>query len=490
MKLGFIVLAHEPFEKLRPLLDTLTHHDDVVALHYDLKTPHHEDIKLIRQHYPSVIFAEQVEVEWGEASIVKATLNGMEALRRCESQPDYVTLLSGSCFPISERGNLIKYLEANNGSQFVECVDIRKRQWVKAGLESGRWSFYHYLNWRKTPRLFSLSVKIQRLFGVSRQFPFGNTMYMGSQWWTLSMPMICQILNVVEEHNLFDFAKTTWIPDEFFFQTLVGNLVDSRRDIRAPLMNYRFNWTGIPKVYTRYDFKELADSSRSGKFFTRKVKHTDSALLKRLKGIYQSDSNVVDTEERSDFSEEGNWFKCDTFKHWMGDYPLPVVVFIESKNCSKTLSAFKQQVKADFPEFRVYGELLADELIDYNDEAPLSNYGVDDVALRDYDWQEFLAQIALVSPKGFAFKYGFRKLEGYIDSLKDVDSVAFIELVDHSTMTLEDIRESKKLERYLSKHACQYKRLSVEDVDQFIESVEESLKENLYLKAAAAQGKA
>ncbi len=481
MKLGYILLAHEPFLTLKPLLDCITENDDIVVLHYDKSTPHADDIELINSHYPNIIFAKRETVEWGEASIVQATLNAIDALLENEDKPDYVTLLSGSCFPIQSRSKLIEYLMLNKGDEFIECHDIAKSQWVQAGLEWARWELFHFYNWRKNPRLFSLSEKIQRKLGIKRSFPFGDGMYMGSQWWTLSLEMLRKIQKTTKQYKLMSFVNRTWIPDEFFFQTLTANLLVNNRKIKAPLMHHRFSDTGIPKIFTEFDQGELFNSD---KFFARKIHYRDAKLLGTLSDTYLEKGNpIIPIVDQLKTSLEFHWYKDCAFNNFFQYCPLPIVIIIEAHTVDNIMPALFESIKQVQPKFSVYGDLFSVKKIDFNGEPTLGLYKEDDVIMRDYDRQEFISHVALQSNSGFVFKVTSRHLDDLIDTLKHSANVLFIDQCINIS-ALSEIKDSQNVEQYLSGYRSHYWRNTSLSLEGMTHKILAHFSDNLYLQAS------
>lgn len=81
------------------------------------------------------------------------------------------------------------------------------------------------------------------------------------------------------------FFKTTWIPDETFFQTLVGHFIPSK-EIRTRTLTFLvFSDYGMPaKFYNdHYEFLIRQDS-----LFARKISAGATALRQRLGALYNS----------------------------------------------------------------------------------------------------------------------------------------------------------------------------------------------------------
>ncbi len=121
------------------------------------------------------------------------------------------------------------------------------------------------------------------------------TPYAGSQWWALSREAILHILDFVATKRRFvDFYKRSLIPDEMFFQTILGNSPFKERVARN--ITYA-DWSGSfsrnPRAITDKHIDQFADpdfhlDDVEGKgpcFFARKFTVDDGPLLDRLDSV-------------------------------------------------------------------------------------------------------------------------------------------------------------------------------------------------------------
>ncbi|WP_167854903.1 beta-1,6-N-acetylglucosaminyltransferase [Mangrovimicrobium sediminis] len=290
MNKAYVVIAHQCNSGLFALLGSLLRDGSHVAVHFDRAAspgaPPRALLEFADRH-PKLLLADPVAVVWGEWSIVQATLNALQCLRETGEAFDYVTLLSGACMPTKPIALLDQFLADNRGSEFIECVDPGYNLWVKGGYQQERWRYYHFVNWRKSPHLFDLAIRAQHALGIKRQMPDGLAPRMGSQWWTLSWPTLCRILDYHEERRLEKFFGRTWVPDELFFQTLVYALVDDRDAIRGHgLTHYDFDPMGMPRVYYDDNFAQLICSAR---FFGRKISPWATSLQSSLAAVAAMD---------------------------------------------------------------------------------------------------------------------------------------------------------------------------------------------------------
>ena len=72
--------------------------------------------------------------------------------------------------------------------------------------------------------------------------PAGLKPYGGSQWWTLSREAINYIVQFIDRSPAFiSFSKQSFIPDEFFIQTIISNSAFAKRvtgdDLRLIIWN-------------------------------------------------------------------------------------------------------------------------------------------------------------------------------------------------------------------------------------------------------------
>lgn len=290
MKISYIVLAHEPVEQLLPFLTGLLAQGSNIYLHYDLKA--HDDVErlysLNELGLPGFIFlATRCVVKWGEWSISQATLNCLRKIDFDLDDSDFFMLISGSCYPTKPLEIFKEFLNLNP-LDFIECVNATKRRWVTGGIQNERWEQYHFFNYRSQLRRFHTSLYFQKKIGIKRRLPHGLTPYIGSQWWCLRRSTILKILGFIGSRpDIEKYFATTCIPDESFFQTLVGNLIPKYEYSSQHLTEYKFNSWGVPRVYYNDDFSELALSPI---FFARKVSPFAQDLKRHLLNLYAINS--------------------------------------------------------------------------------------------------------------------------------------------------------------------------------------------------------
>ncbi len=306
MRCAYLILAHRYPDQLARLAAALVLPDaaretgDKAYIHIDRRI----DLELYedalhragmrRDHH--YVFVERREITaWGDFSLVQATLNLIEA---CLSDADnekqfgYLSLLSGQDYPLVGIPQLKRHLALKPDAEHISYFTLPHDGWaMNGGLDRVR--KFHNPGLRERIRTSGIPggrylgaalalalLKVPRLGGV----PGGGTIYGGWQWWTLTSSCARFVLDYAERNPKFvHFFRSTFIPDELFFQTVILN---------SPLAsqvsgNYRryIEWDGIkPRVFTLDDLPQL--TSASGQFlFARKFAMetpADIELLNRL----------------------------------------------------------------------------------------------------------------------------------------------------------------------------------------------------------------
>ncbi len=283
MNLAFIILAHDHPQNLFRLVNRLTTDGDLAVIHWDKKNKF--DIraffreKMSDEGFSNVRFSQSFDVRWGKWSMVEATLACLEQVKISGRHINYVTLLSGSDYPISSLSHLKEFLRTYDGLEYIECVDPDKKRWVTDGLSKERYEYRHWANWRTHRKLFNTLWKLQRWLGLKRKMPGGLKAHFGSQWWTLTWNTANEILSRSKLPYIRRFFKSTWVPDELFFQTMVPAIVSEEKIAPRRLSFYHFTPQGVPVVFYNDHLNFLLQQNY---FFARKISPYAEKLMDAL----------------------------------------------------------------------------------------------------------------------------------------------------------------------------------------------------------------
>lgn len=288
VKIAYLLLCHKNPASVIAQAQALTAAGDVVAIHFDLRGAN-SDFTAIRDAFAedqAVTLAKRVACGWGEYSLVQATFNMIHAARSAFNGVTHYMMISGDCFPIKSRRYIAAQLE-NNDRDFIEMHDFMQSDWIKTGMKEDRLRYRHWFNERTQKSAFYATLNLQRRFGLTRKIPDRLTVRIGSQWWLLRASTIEKVLAFLKRRReVGRFFKTTWIPDEIEFQTIVPHVIPHEEIEANPPTTLIFSDYGIPVVFFRDHLEMLM---REPRFFARKVTETDQSLRDEMLDHYCSD---------------------------------------------------------------------------------------------------------------------------------------------------------------------------------------------------------
>lgn len=288
-KIAFILLCHKDPESIIRQAERLTATGDSIAIHFDARA-NPNDYKRIRTALadnPDVTFAKKrIKCGWGEWSLVQATLYAVEAAVEAFPRATHFYMLSGDCMAIKTSKYAHDFLDGRD-CDYVESFDYFNSDWIKTGMKEERLIYRHFFNERTQKKLFYGSFNLQRKLGLTRSVPNDLQIMIGSQWWCLRRNTIEKILEYCREHpEVLRFFRTTWIPDETFFQTLVRHLVPSEEIDSRTLTFLMFSDYGMPVTF----YNDHYDLMLSQDFlFARKISPGAKELKRRLGDLWAND---------------------------------------------------------------------------------------------------------------------------------------------------------------------------------------------------------
>jgi len=289
-KICFLLLCHKNPEQVVEQAEMLTNSGDCVSIHFDGRgsLADFSTIKTALKDNLNVCFANRVKCGWGEWSLVQGSLNALRLGHKTFPAATHFYMLSGDCMPIKPIKHMHWFLD-NSGKDYIEHHDYFESDWIKVGLKEERLIYRHWFNERCNKALFYASVKTQRTLGLSRDLPKGLQIMIGSQWWCLRRSTISKLLKFLAERpDIPRFFKTTWIPDETFFQTLVMHLVPGSEVESRTLTFLSFSDYGIPTVFYGDHLNFLLSQNY---LFARKISPQAGDLKKALaKEFHSGDS--------------------------------------------------------------------------------------------------------------------------------------------------------------------------------------------------------
>lgn len=287
-RIAFILLTHKDPQGVVDQARRLTASGDYVAIHYDRSAPT-DGYRLIRQElsgHPGVTFAPvRIRCGWGEWSLVAATLAALQQAERAFPEATHFYMLSGDCMPIKSAEYARDFLDRDD-CDYIESFDFFDSDWIKTGIKAERLIYRHWFNERKNKRLFYASMAVQKGLRLNRSLPRGIQVMIGSQWWCLRRQTVESVLALTQQRpDLLRFFRTTWIPDETFFQTLVAHLVPKGEIRRRSPTCLMFTDYGMPVTFYNDHYDLLV---RQDYLFARKISADAQDLRARLGALWQA----------------------------------------------------------------------------------------------------------------------------------------------------------------------------------------------------------
>ncbi|OUS07767.1 glycosyl transferase [Rhodobacterales bacterium 52_120_T64] len=280
-KICFLLLCHRNPDLIVEQAEMLCDSGDYVSIHFD-GGGSHADFSIVKDAFknnPNVCLAARVKCGWGEWSLVQGSLNALRLGHKTFPEATHFYMLSGDCMPIKPIKHMHQFLD-DSGKDYIEHHDYFESDWIKVGLKEERLIYRHWFNERNNKALFYASIKTQRALGLARDLPKGLQVMIGSQWWCLRRSTITKLLKFLTERpDISRFFKTTWIPDETFFQTLVMHLV-ARSEVESKTLTFlSFSDYGIPTVFYEDHLNFLLSQDY---LFARKISPQAVGLKKSL----------------------------------------------------------------------------------------------------------------------------------------------------------------------------------------------------------------
>jgi hypothetical protein len=285
-RIAFILLCHRDPKAIVAQANSLAKAGDFVAVHLDANAAAAD----FRGMEPALagnenvlIVKDRVKCGWGEWSLVQASLNALREAAERFVHATHFYLVSGDCMPI-KTAEFIRHSLDGDDADHIESVDFFSGDWIKTGMQEERLVYRHFFNERRHKRLFYRALEAQKRLGLKRKTPKGLKIMIGSQWWCLRRTTIEAILEFTRKRrDVVRFFRTTWIPDETFFQTLVRHLVPTAQ-IRSQSPTFlMFSDYGMPINFHDDHFDLLMGQDF---FFARKISPEAYNLKKRLGALY------------------------------------------------------------------------------------------------------------------------------------------------------------------------------------------------------------
>ena len=257
---AYLILAHNQFDLLQKLVCLLDDKRNDIFIHIDAKV-NNFDFNNIKKctKFSNVYFTDRrYSISWGSFKMVKAEYALLEKALDNGRCYDYVHLISGADLPIKSQDEIHSFFLKNNGKEFVHFTHEHLNY-----IELDRVRTYHFAVGRRNifNRFITKAESILgRIFGINRIKNL--SVQKGSQWFSITGDFAKFVLT--QKSFVYKQFNHTFIPDEFFIQTLLinsrfsDNLYHKKFD-DSPYGNMHYSdWKrGTPYTFTYSDKDEI-----------------------------------------------------------------------------------------------------------------------------------------------------------------------------------------------------------------------------------------
>ena len=251
LRVAYLILSHQRPDQVEALADrilALSPNGEVVV-HHDAASP---TLPWAGAPPARVHLVERTHVLWGDWSIVEATLRLVRFAAE-ELDADWYVLLSGEDRPVVDLAAWEQAMATSGTDGLVPARVVDRRPSFGRAPAAADINFVRYsYRWRALPpvrglthRAVGLARRVSRysqpLFKIEytdrrdrfflalprrRRLPAGWVIYTGPQWVALGRRAAEALLHA--DHEVVEWYRRTWIPDQSFLHTVLHNQPDLR----------------------------------------------------------------------------------------------------------------------------------------------------------------------------------------------------------------------------------------------------------------------
>ncbi len=285
-ELGFAMLTHSQPDHVARLVTVLNRvfGDPPITIHHDARRCSLPTGLPRNVH----VFESGLKTNWGSFELVEASIMATERLMDRQDAPKWCYLLTGNCYPIKNRSQVLSHLESLDADAALnQSVVYPKPDATAWDADMKRRYVDPYLRFWRPTKNRGLLYKYLSLPWETKRSPFSEELpcRVGPAFYTVNEKAARVLSEGLRDRELVRWYRKRFIPDESFFQTVLGNAPDLR--ISNSHLHF-IEWVdpilepseANPRTLTDQHLDKLVESP---KHFARKVipGHSD-ALMSRL----------------------------------------------------------------------------------------------------------------------------------------------------------------------------------------------------------------
>ncbi|MBD2362799.1 hypothetical protein H6G36_16695 [Anabaena minutissima FACHB-250] len=172
MDIAYIILAHKYPQQLIRLVNRLNIDKTYFLIHVDKKT--NDDIyqEMVQglSKYSNVYFLDRHKCYWGGFGHVLASIKGIKEIFNSNISCDYISLLTGQCYPIKSNQEIKGFLKQINSDSLVNFFPLPNNGWINGGEKRGGMDRIEYFYFNLFHKQFQASLF---QYKIKRRFPKG-----------------------------------------------------------------------------------------------------------------------------------------------------------------------------------------------------------------------------------------------------------------------------------------------------------------------------
>lgn len=275
LKLAHLILAHAQPKQLERLINRLQHSDAHIYIHLDQKA-NFDNFEYL-QAIPNVFFiTKRTKIYWGTYSLVQATLDGMQQIIKTGITYSHINLLSAQDYPLKSADEIALFFKANKSKSFMDSPIIGA-EWKDGVYRVENYNFgdYHFPG----HYLLQYLVNVSR---IKKKTPHDFKPYGRSQWLTITPACAGYVINYLNLYpEIKRYFRMSFAPDEFIFQTILGN-----SPLKRTLVNDNLRYINFPVGNLHPTTLRINDAkilTTCGKLYARKFDPAlDNVILNYL----------------------------------------------------------------------------------------------------------------------------------------------------------------------------------------------------------------
>src|SRR5215213_846136 len=235
-EIGFVLVTYQKPEQMLRLIRRLlaSFPGAPIACHHDFG-----QLPLDLEQFPSEVrfVRPHLATAWGDFSVVRAFLSGLRLLYEGPDSPDWdwVVLLSGADYPIKSGARIVEDLAGGRYDVYMHHERIEPgafaRDWQRSCYRRYFGSTYTipFINRSLRPTTRSITIRSPRLRFFDRPFSDRFHCFAGEAWLSASRKAVVHLLRQHSDGSpLARRYERSFIPEESYFHTLLGNAPDLR----------------------------------------------------------------------------------------------------------------------------------------------------------------------------------------------------------------------------------------------------------------------